>query len=167
MISGMYADTPLPPSPDIKDFPINYFSMNQVQQLFKGFDAMIPEGQLPDQDDLWGFKRHGHKGFTVGPEAGEEIRPRKGLPLVGPEFGFQDGTRVEQVRESLRKQREEMEAEKQAKLAAGGEVEEEDINDDQEDIFDQILIPEIDIEVSVRNSKVKQDSASDKKVETK
>ena len=65
---------------DIKDFPINYFSMNQVDQLYPGFGEMFPEGRVPRPDELWGFKRN-----TVSGSVLNEDKPLKGMPLLGPD----------------------------------------------------------------------------------
>lgn len=67
---------------DIKDFPINYFSMNQIDQLYPGFGEMFPEGRVPRPDELWGFKRN-----TVSGSVLNEDKPLKGMPLLGPQYG--------------------------------------------------------------------------------
>ena len=69
---------------DIKDFPINYFSLNQIDQLYPGFDEMFPEGRVPKQDELWGFNRN-----TVTGSVLMEDKPLKGMPLLGPEHDFE------------------------------------------------------------------------------
>ena len=79
--SGSKSSTDRNTPADIKDFPINYFSITQVDQLYPGFEVMFPEGRIPRKDEIWGFKRK-----TVSGSVLNEDKPLNGMPLLGPQL---------------------------------------------------------------------------------
>merc|ERR1719198_1375313 len=93
--SGCIRSTDRNTPTDIKDFPINYFSMNQIDQLYPGFGEMFPEGRVPRADELWGFKRN----TKSGPVLNEDM-PLKGMPLLGPEHAPDTEFNTQNVRGS-------------------------------------------------------------------